>query len=144
MKRRTSMPHANAGFSYAEVLAAALLLAIALVPMMDAVHTATLGAQIQTRAVEDHFRLTARLEEVLSEPFTSLQTEAATVGGSTVATSYSDAPGTAGRRLVFLSPFDADNVDADDDPFTGTDADILWVRVALEDTNMAIETLSIR
>jgi len=31
-----------------------------------------------------------------------------------------------------LSAYDADNSDGDDDPFTGTDEGLLWVRVAIE------------
>ena len=63
-------------------------------------------------------------------------------GDATVPTSFSDSAGTNDRRLVYLSRYDGDNADADDDPFTGVDDDLIWVRVAIENSTQALETLT--
>ena len=54
---------------------------------------------------------------------------------------YSDAAGTESRRLVFLARYDGDDGDGDKDPFTGTDAGLLWVRVTIEDSPRSLETV---
>ena len=46
--------------------------------------------------------------------------------------------------MVLLSGYDGDNADADDDPFTGTDAGLLWVQVQVEATSHARETLTVQ
>ena len=51
------------------------------------------------------------------------------------------AEGRTVNRQVFLSRYDGDNADADDDPFTGTDDGLLWVRVAIDGSEQAIETV---
>ena len=47
-----------------------------------------------------------------------------------------------GRLLVYLSLYDGDNADADDNPFTGTDPDLLWIRIDVEDTVHTLETIT--
>ena len=65
------------------------------------------------------------------------------INNPTVAsTVYSDAAGATNRRLVYLSRYDADNADGDNDFFTGMDAGLVWVRVELEGTTQAIEGLT--
>jgi hypothetical protein len=54
---------------------------------------------------------------------------------------YSDSAGTKSRRLVYLARFDGDNADADNNPFTGTDSGLLWVRVTIEDSPRALQTV---
>ena len=130
------------GASYVEVLVAAVLLSVALAPMMDAIRSASNGAEQQQETVELHYRLTAMLEVVLAEPHGSLADAATAAGSPTTASSYSDAPGTTNRRLVFLSPYDGDNADADNDPFTGTDAGLIWIRVEIENHALSVESLS--
>ena len=92
----------------------------------------------------NHFQITARLEQLLTEPFADLETAAIAAGGPTIETSYSDAPGPPGRLLVFLSHYDGDNADADNDPFTGTDPDLMWVRVEAEGTIYDLQTITYR
>ncbi len=137
--------HRNArsqvGASYVEVLIAAILIIVALVPMTETLRGAGESAHIQQQATTRHFRLTARLEELLAEPFVALEAAATAAGSSTVPTAYSDPVGTGDRRLVFLALYDADDEDADGDPFTGADAGLMWVRVEIEDTALAMESL---
>ena len=54
---------------------------------------------------------------------------------------FSDAVGTESRRLVFLARYDGDDADGDNDPFTGTDAGLLWLRVTIENGPRALETV---
>ena len=139
------LPHAKdrteAGFSYMEVLLATLLLAISLVPMLDALTAGLQRGNVHRSIVLQHRHLTSGMEEVLAQPFDDLEAAEAAAGGAP--SSYSDPPG-ADRRLVYLSRYDGDNADADSNPFTGTDADLLWVRVEIESTPYFMETLTVR
>ena len=137
-RRRTGR---QSGISYIEVLIAVALIAISLTPMMDAIRTATISASVHEDAAVQHLHLIAMLEDVLAEPFASLDAAATAAGSESVLTTYSDLAGSTNRRLVFLSLYDGDNADTDNNPFTGTDADLLWVRVEIEGTVQTIETL---
>ena len=46
--------------------------------------------------------------------------------------------------LVYLSRYDGDNADGDNDGFTGTDADLSWIRAAIADTPVSLHTLVTR
>ncbi len=147
MKR---VPCYNArGFSYVEVLVTIVLIAVCLVPIMEAMPTALLGVRIEEQLAADHAALRSKLEEVLAQPFTDLDAAATTAGSPTSPTSYSDAaPHTTadGRqitRLVYLWPHDGDNADGDGDPLTGIDAGILWVKVTIDASARSFETLTI-
>ncbi len=134
------------GISYIEVLIATALVVMTLVPALEALQPAMMGSDIQELRTEDHYRLLARLEEVLAEPFADLDDAATAAGSSTTPTSYSDVvtypDGRQISRNVFLSRYDGDNADADNDPFTGTDAELLWVRVEIPGTTLSLETLT--
>lgn len=134
-------PGRQSGISLIEVLIAVALIAISLVPMMDAVRTATISGSVHEDAAVQHLHLIAMLEDVLAEPFASLDAAATAAGNESSLTSYSDLPGSTNRRLVFMSLYDGDNADTDNDPFTGTDPGLMWVRVEVEGTTQAIETL---
>lgn len=144
MKQMRNVPNTNtqAGFSYIEVLVAMVLIAIALVPATEALQVAMLGSgQHETTAVQ-HYRAYGRMEELMTEGFTTLYDESIALGSPTTPSSYSDAPGTPNRRLVFLSPYDVDNADGNDEPFmTGTDPGIVWLRVEIENSAIAFESL---
>ncbi len=131
------------GFSYIEVLVAVAILAVALVPAMDALRSGVVGAEVHASRTELHYRLAGKLEELLAEPFGALDDEALAIGAPTIpSTAYSDPAATPDRRLVFLSRYDGDNVDpADGDPFTGVDEGLLWMRVEIEHTHLALERL---
>ena len=134
-------PGRQAGVSYIEVLVATLLILISLGPMMDALRTAAPGAGGYEDAAIQNLHLTAMLEDVLAEPFSLLEAAAAAAGSETVATSYSDLAGATNRRLVYLSLYDGDNADSDNDPFSGVDPGLMWVRTEIEGTLMSVETL---
>ena len=149
---------AQAGFSYLEVLVAIVVIALSLPPALQALRIGLASADVQAQALSLNERATAALEGVLAEPFATLRAEAASAGARTTATSYSDPAGTPGRVLVFLSYYDAldsdgdgnaftildPNTDGDTDPWTGTAPHIglLWVRVQVEGTAVAFESLT--
>jgi hypothetical protein len=131
-----------AGLTYVELLIATVLMVVALVPAIDALQPAVQGSGIHQSETVLHYHLTAGLEDVLTKPFAELDSEAQTLGDPTsVSALFSDTGGSANRRLVFLSRYDADNADGDNDPFTGTDEGLIWLRVEIEGTSHALETL---
>jgi len=83
------------------------------------------------------------MEETLALPFAELAQQADLVADPKVLIPppYSDPAGTEFRRLVFLARYDGDNADGDKDPFTGIDAGLLWVRVTIEGSPRALETV---
>jgi len=117
------------------------LLAVLLVPAIHALQTGIVGADVHNDVSSSHYRLTSRLEELLAEPFVDLSNAAIAAGAPTTATTYSDAAGPPGRLLVYLSLYDGDNADSDNDPFTGTEPDLLWIRVDIEDSVHTLETI---
>ena len=136
-----------AGFSFVEVLIATVLIAIALVPAMDALLPGMAGGGIHETRTEDHYRLLAKIEEVLAEPFTDLDAAAIAAGSPTTATlSYSDIftypDGRQITRNIFISRYDGDNADADNNPFTGTDVGLLWVRGVIAGSSLSFEALT--
>jgi hypothetical protein len=132
------------GLTLVEVLVSAALLTILLIPAISALRTGVVGAAVHADIANGHYRLTSRLEELLAEPFTDLSDAAIAAGAPTTPSSYSEPAGPPGRLLVYLSPYDGDNADADDNSFTGTDADLLWIRVGVEGTVHTLETVKAR
>jgi len=132
------------GLTLVEVLVTIVLLSVLLVPAMRALQTGVVGAGVHGDVAASHYRLTSQLEELLAEPFTDLADAAVAAGAPTTPSSYSEPAGPPGRLLVYLSFYDGDNADADDDPFTGTDSDLLWIRVDVEDTVHTLETITAR
>ena len=141
--RARRKPQRQAGYSYVEILIATILIAVSMVPIMDALRNASVGAGIYESYSAQHYSLLAKMEEVLAEPYDSLDAEAAAVGNSTTPTAYSDLASTPERRLVYLAAYDIDNADGDNEPFlTGTDPGVLWVRVEIEGTALSTESLT--
>ena len=142
MKKKQNVPFfPQRGWSYVEVLVATVLLALALVPALEAMQTALLGAAVHEEHAIHQQRLASRLEQILAQPFSDLDAAASAAGSEAVPSTYSDSAGTKGRRLVFLSRYDGDNADGDDKPFTDTDAGLLWVKVEIENSVIGLETL---
>lgn len=129
------------GFSYVEVLVAMTLIAVALVPAMNALRVGVTAAGVHEQETVRSLELSGRMEQVLAQSFFDLDAAAAAAGSSAVPTSFSDLAGTEDRLVVFIAGYDADDADADDDPFTGVDPGILWLRVTLENTQHALTTL---
>jgi type II secretory pathway pseudopilin PulG len=130
------------GFSYVEVLVTVALIALVMVPAIEGLSTGILGAGVHQRMAVADIHLTSLLEETLAQPFSALDAEAVAVNDPKVETAYSDPPGSARRRLVYLARYDGDDADGDGKRFTGGDPGLLWVRVELENTARALETLT--
>ena len=145
MHQLPALPARMAGLSYIEVLISILLIVVTLVPAMQALYPAVAGAGTNESRVEDHYQLAGRLEELLAESFADLDAAATAAGGETTPTSYSDtvtyADGRQITRNVFLSRYDADNADTDNNPFTGTEDSLLWMRVEIAGSADGLETL---
>ena len=145
MHQLTALPARMAGLTYIEVLISTLLIVVTLVPAMQALYPAVAGAGINESGVEDHYQLVGRLEELLAESFADLDAAATAAGDETTPTSYSNtvtyADGRQITRNVFLSRYDADNADTDNDPFTGTEDSLLWMRVEIAGSADGLETL---
>ena len=138
MNQQFKAAHRQSGISYVETLAAAIIIAVSIVPATVAIRGAMNATQLDSRATVNHYRLMSTMEELLAAPFATVAAQAA---GPTTASSYSDAAGSVDRRLVFIALYDGDNADADNDPFTGTDPDLLWLRVEIEGTVNAMQAL---
>jgi type II secretory pathway pseudopilin PulG len=131
------------GYSYVEVLVAMSLIAVALVPAMNALRVGVTAADVHQQETVRSFELSSRVEQVLSQSFVDLQAAAVVAGSAAVPTSFSDLAGTQDRLVVYIAEYDADDADTDGDPFTGVDPGILWVRVAIENTQHVLTTLAI-
>jgi len=131
----------QSGLTLIEVLITMVLLTMLLVPAMRALQTSVTGAEVHADLATDQFRLTSRVEELLAEPFAQLEAAATAAGGPGIETTYSETAGLPGRLVVYLSLYDGDNADADDNPFTGTDAGLIWIRVAAEGTVHELQTV---
>lgn len=141
------------GFSYVEVLVATVLIAVSVAPALEALQTGIRGADIDESLSLQHYCLVSKLEQVLAESFGSVISAAEAAGAANTASSYTDSVCTSQRRLVYLSLYDGDAdpftiTDPDDDgdanPFTGDTANLLWVRVEIENTALAMESLMSR
>jgi hypothetical protein len=140
------------------MLVAALVIALSLPPAMQALRIGLDSAEVQARSLPLGESAAGTLESVLAEPFATLRAEAASARTRTTPTSYSDPAGASDRRLVYLSFYDALDGDGDGNPFTILDPDadgdanpytggtphigLLWVRVQVEGTAIAFETLT--
>lgn len=140
---RVRVPCRQAGLSYTEILVATVLIAVMLLPALEALQMGSSASGVHHRLSIDHYQLLAKMEMTLAEPFADLEAAAA---GAATPSSYSDSVVLPdGRQLVrevFLSAYDGDDADGDADPFTGTDEGLLWVKVSLAGTNSALESLA--
>ena len=120
------------GFSYAEVLLSVILIAILLVPAMQALNSAISGGSGNVAARQ--LSLRSKMEEVLSKPYNKLYDITSLSGGNTVnsiSTSLSDASG-ADRRVVVLYRYNTTT-----NTLSSTDTGVLYVSVYYEDTGNA-------
>ncbi len=132
---------ATAGYAYVEVLIAVVLVATCLAPMVETIAQAV---RIQTQQADQRDALhstTSLMEQTLSTRYQALDLEAVAVNDATVATAYSDPTGTDNQRLVYLARYDIDNADSDNDPLTGGDAGLLWIRVTSADGRYDLQNL---
>lgn len=136
----------QSGLGYTELLVATTLIALLLVPALEALNSGLQGGAVQRTVGEERHLLHAKLDDVLALPFSTLDTAAQAAGGPGNASGLSDtvtlSDGGSRARQVYLSRYDGDNADADGDPFTGTDTGLIWVRVTIAGTALAAETLT--
>lgn len=137
-------PHGQRGFGYVEALVAVVLLAVVLVPALEALGNAARNAP--TAAQDDTLWMSAanKLREVTGSRFDDLDAAATAAGGAGNVSSLSDPTGSSPRVLIYLSRYDGDNADGDDNGFTGTDTDLIWVRATITDTPVSLDTLVAR
>ena len=128
------------GLSYVEVLVATVLVAVALVPMIDALGPGVQGARLHREQAEVHYALAGKLEQVLAEPFADLDAAAAAAGAPGNPSGYSDLAA-AVPHSVYLWRYDVDDADGDGDVFSGGEPDLLWVRVETADGSRGLESL---
>lgn len=138
MRLKVPFAQRQYGLSYVEVLASVIIIAVTVMPATNALRGAMHTAETDTAATVNHYRVVQKLEDVLADPFAVVSAQAL---GPAIPSAYSDASGSTDRRVVFVSPYDGDNADADNDPFTGTDADLVWVRVEIEGSVVGIQAL---
>lgn len=138
---RALRPHTRRqqGLSYIEVLVATVLLAVSLVPAVEALRSGIFGASIHQGAAADHYEIRARMEAVLAEPYALLDAAAVAAGSASTPTGYSDPAGASNRRLVYLSRYDA-SVPG----FTATDTGLIWVHITFESRPGELSTLTAR
>lgn len=138
------------GFFYLEVLLTLFLISIALVPAMNALQTGIGSGSIHRLLVMQQYDRLSKMEQLQSEPFIDLLSAAAAAGDKNTPSSYSDPLGTVNRRLVYLALYDADadpfnlidpNTDGDNNLYTGSTADLVWLRVKTEGTHQSFDTL---
>ncbi len=135
----------SSGFSYVEVLIVSTLLMVLLSPLLDALQANSLSGEISDQLRKERNHACSTVESVLALPIATLLDEASALGSPLVPSdAYSDAAAAVPRALVYLSTYDADNADADNNPFTGTEADLLWVRVVIENSAIELQTLANR
>lgn len=136
---RRHLPHRQRGLSYVEVLIAVVIVAVCLVPALDALRDGLSAADAQRSQAVNQQRLEARLEEVLANRFATLDAAAMAAGNSpsAIAAAYSDAAGGTDRLLVTVYRYDGSGP-------TGSDSGLLWVRVAIEASSLSLDTLRTR
>jgi type II secretory pathway pseudopilin PulG len=130
------------GFTYVEALIASVLIAITLVPALEAFSPAVKEGDVHSQFAIQQYRLSAKIEDILADSFSNIETEALALNNAaTISALYSDNVGSTDRRLVFLSQYDGDNADNDNDVFTGTDQGLVWIKVSLQGSNKQMQSL---
>lgn len=143
--------------SLVEVLVAATLMTIALVPAINALNAGLSAASINVTISQEHYEAVSAMEQILAEPFSTLVSAAAGAGNETTATTYSTTLTSGVALNVFIALYDAENADSDDDPFTVPDPNldgdnnvysnydgVLWIRVAPAGSITQLDTLTTR
>ena len=132
---------AQRGYSYVEILVAAVLIAVALPPALEALGTQVRGVGLGVDEMLREHQVATRMAEVAAKPFGELQLAADLAGNKSTPTLYSDPAGTENRLLVFLWNYDFTDADADGNPFTNPSDHLMWIRVELEGSVVALSTV---
>jgi len=130
----------QSGFSYVEMMIATTLIAVALVPALEALQSGVQVSDIHISRADNHNRLRAKMEQVLAMPFSVLSEQANIAGGPGVVVDlFSDAPGTSVRRLVYLAHYDGDG-----NNFSAAESGLIWTRVVIENSQDELHSLTSR
>ncbi len=135
---RRARTHAR-GFSYIEVLVATVIMAISLPAALEALRGGTAAAGVHASHGANQQRIASRMEEVLANKYPTLDAAAMAAGNSTsaVVAAYSDASGAPERLVVNL--YRTNGVAK-----VGADFGLLWVKVSIEGSALALQTLAAR
>lgn len=137
--------HNQRGFGYIEALVAVVLLAVALVPALDALGNITRTAPPADGDDDLWMAVSNKLNQVSGSRFDDLDFVATYLDSPTTpSTTYSDPSDSVPPVQVYVSRYDGDNADGDNNAFTGTDADLIWVRAAINGTPVEMTTLVTR
>lgn len=139
MTARDSIQRRQRGASYVELLVATIIVSVTALPALTALSLAVQSSTAGVSMTEQQHRLAGRLDTLLAEPYAVLEAQASTPNSPT---GFSDPLGSADRLLVYIAGYDGDNLDGDNDPFTGADPGLLLVRVEIEDTRYAYQALA--
>src|SRR5882724_9075166 len=127
------------GFSYIEVLVAISLIAVTLVPAMQALQVSEIVSSAHMTELSIEQRLSARMEETLARPYATLDGAAIAAGNAVTATlpaPYSDTSGTTTTPQILVTVYRYDGANA-----TGNDYGLLWVKVFV-DSSHALNALA--
>ncbi len=125
------------GFSYVEVLVAVALMAIVAGPLGEALRTALATSRANIDDTAAYYQLLKVTEDTMASNYGTLSA-LATNPDVVVRTTTTD----DGAPInIYVSRYDGDNADLDDDPFTGTDDGLLWIKVELDGTAQSFESL---
>lgn len=128
-----SRPLRQNGFTYVEVVLSVVLLAVLLVPALQALQTGISGGATPMLAASGP-TLRGKMEEVIAIPFGDLYAQTYLPGGNTNAinATYSDAPAAVNRRVVVLYRYDATAK-----ALSASDTGLLYVSVYYESEGSA-------
>jgi type II secretory pathway pseudopilin PulG len=107
--RSVSNRRRQPGFSYVEILLSVVLLAVLLVPALEALQSGIAGGRSSSLAAKQ-LMVRDKMERALAKPFADLYSETYLPGGNTMASvsaSLSDPAGAPDRRNVVLYRYDA-------------------------------------
>ncbi len=131
----------QSGFTYLEILVATTVLALGLIPAVSALQTASRGTAITQDLDAQFLRMSSTMEEILAQPYSQIFSLHQPLSAGAVSTLWSDSDESDARILVYVEPYDADNLDGDADVLTGTDDGILRVTVVWDGTGHQLQSL---
>lgn len=141
------------GYTYIEAVVALLVLAVALIPAMDALQVGTIGLRTNVvqgdagtdRDVSDEEALRNKMESLLALNHKTGSGELAESpsGRSSAHSGLSDAGGANPRCLVYTSWYKPEaNAEADRYVSSSADTRLLWVKVQIEGKDTSLETVA--
>jgi prepilin-type N-terminal cleavage/methylation domain-containing protein len=141
------------GFSYVEVLIAIVIIAVCLVPALDALRDGVRAAGPELDYTKNQQRLKSCFEVILAKSFATLDTAALAANSScsSVAADTLDAscaavpdPLQPHPDPLLVTVFRYDGSPPIACVPTGTDTGLLWIKVAIEGSSLSLDTLKSR